>query len=76
VQKPLLESQFTEGDGSLLTAGVVPCVDLLQVRIVGNAFDPLLERKDSIVASHHGDGTELESLREVHRADSHMACGR
>src|SRR5579884_3033895 len=44
-------------------------IDLLEVGLVSNRFDSLLQGNDLIVAGHHGDGAELQTLGKMHRAD-------
>ena len=51
-------------------------VDLFEIRVVRDRFDPLLQRNDLIVTGHHHDGTEFQALGEMHRADRSPATGR
>jgi|SRR5580704_16516383 hypothetical protein len=48
-------------------------VDFLKIGIVGNILDPLLRGNDLVVACHNGDGSEFQSLRQVHGADRETA---
>ncbi len=59
------------GDVKQVALGVI---DLLKVGIVGDALDPLLKGNDFILASHDDDGSEFQSLGEVHRADGDGDC--
>ena len=51
-------------------------VDFLQIGIVGDGFDPILERNHLVVARHDRDDSELQALREVHSADGDISDGR
>jgi len=41
-------------------------VDLFQIRVVCYSLNPLLQRNNFIVASHHSHGTKFKPLGEVH----------
>jgi hypothetical protein len=44
-------------------------VHFFEITLVGDGFDPRLERQDFIVAGHNCHRPELQSLAEMHRAD-------
>jgi len=58
------------GDVKQMPLGIVY---LFKVSVVGNALDPLLQGNDFIVASHDDDGSKLQALGEVHRANGYRA---
>ena len=50
-------------------------VDLFKVGIVGDCFDPFLQRNHLIVTGHHDDGPELQALGKVHGTERDVpAC--
>ena len=38
-------------------------VDVVELRFIGGVSDALIERKDSLVASHHDDGTKFRGRK-------------
>jgi hypothetical protein len=60
------------GDVEQMALGVI---DLLQVGIVANRFDPFLQRNYFVIAGHHGYGPKLEPFGEVHSADRDVPGG-
>ena len=44
-------------------------VDLFQIRVVGDGFDPFLQGNDLIVTGHYRDSAKLQPFREMHGAD-------
>src|SRR3990170_574850 len=61
------------GDVEQVALGVI---DFLQVRVVADCFDSLLQGYDLVVAGHHDDRTELQSLSKVHGAYAGVTAGR
>ena len=51
-------------------------VDVVQFRFVGCIGDPLVERQNAFVASHHDDGAEFQSLCEAHGRGRHLGRPR
>src|SRR3954469_5330098 len=44
-------------------------VDLFEFDLVSDGLDPSLKRANVVVAGHHDDRLELQSLGEMHRPD-------
>jgi hypothetical protein len=51
-------------------------INLAPIRIVSHRFNPLLQRKDFVVARHYRHGAELQTLCKVHGADGDMSSSR
>jgi hypothetical protein len=60
------------GDVEQVTLGVI---NLLEVGIVTDSFDAFLQGQNLIIASHHDDSSELQTLGQVHCANRGMAAG-
>src|ERR1035438_9680732 len=48
-------------------------VNLFEIRVVRNRFDPLLQRNHLVVTRHYDDGAELQALGQMHGADRSSA---
>src|SRR3972149_6654585 len=47
-------------------------VDVLQVSVVRDGFDPRLQRHDLVITRHDRNRLELESLAQVHRPEGNV----
>ena len=51
-------------------------IDLFEIRVVADRLNSFLERNHLVVTGHHNYRTELQALRQMHKADRSIATCR